>query len=512
MFGAFFDQLRQITLPKGKAGKPGGVSVTTTYNPSNPKLSAPQYREHLEDIYQSRLAGDSRTVVKGLLRSDPDFSSTKDAYLTLGDTEPSMTVFNAQGEVDETGQEQLEAVLDALFVPSDYTLGFRPVQTFRSMSERMRYMFLMRGMCIAELVLDKQKLPYEVRLADPSTIEFQEPSPGLIKMIQVGNGGVRIPLDSPTIFMHTFHQDPTDVYPTPHFVSAINTVAARQAVINALFQIMKTTGAPRLTVKIVEEVARKNMPAEISSDPVKMKAYFTDIMNSISAQITTLRPDQAFVHFDSVEPSFLDQKGVRTGMEQRVKEVMGTLDNQNQAGLKTMGTVIGRGESGVNTGSVEARMFALNTDGLNKPVAEIWSQLLTLALRLTGYDGQVLVKFTPVELRPNMELEPQRLIMQQRLLQDLSLGLISDIEYHQMMYNRLPPAGTPPLSGTGFMAPAQDAQSPSPNSDPLGRSVSGGAGASRAAKSKSVKKPVKAHNLALQLIESGEEDEDDESR
>lgn len=501
VIGGFFDSLRQVVLPKGgKAGKPGGVSVTSTYNPSNPRLSAPAYREHLDDIYQSRLAGDSRSVIKALLKSDPDFSSTKDAYLTLGDTTPEFTVYNAEGEVDPEGHLQLESVLDALFVPSDYSLGFRPVQTFRSVSERMRYMFLMRGACIAELVLDKQKLPFEVRLADPATIEFQEPAPGQIVMVQVGNGGVRINLDAPTIFMNYYHQDPTDVYPTPHFVSAINTVAARQAVINTLFQIMKTTGAPRLSVKIVEEVVRKNIPQEIVSDPVKVKAYFTDIMSTISTQISALRPDQAFVHFDSVEPTFLDQKGVRNGMEQRVKEVMSTLDNQNQAGLKTMGTVIGRGESGVNTGSVEARMFALNTDGLNKPVSEIWSQLLTLAMRLTGFDGQVVVNFTPVELRPNMELEPQRLIMQQRLLQDLSLGLISDIEYHQMMYNRLPPAGTPELSGTGFMAPAQDAASPSPNSDPLGRSVSGGAGAAKAAKSKSVKKPVR--NAALMLIEN----------
>lgn len=504
IFSAIFDaMLRPITLPKGgKAGKPGGISVTNTYNPSNEKVALPAFSDHLVDIYDDRLAvTDYRDMVKKMMVFDTDFSATKDAYLTLGDTEPSFIVYDANGEVDPAGHETLESVLDALFVPSDYSLGFRPVQTFRSVSEKMKYMFLMRGSCIAELVLDKQKLPASIRLADPKTIEFVEKEPGVLSMVQVApQGGARIALDAPTIFYHTYHQDPTEVYTKPHFVSAINTVAARQAVINTLYQIMRTTGADRLEIEVVEEVVRNNIPDEIKSDPVKVKAFFNDLLNTISAQITTLRPDQAFVHFDSVKPKYIDKKGGRAGMESRISEVTTTLDNQNQAGLKTMGTVIGRGESGVNTGSVEARMFAMNTDGLNRPVAEMWSQLLTLAMRLLGYQGSVNVRFTPVELRPHMELEPQRLIQQQRLLQDLSLGLITDIEYHMMMYNRLPAKGVPELSGTGFMdaGSAADTATPSPNSDPLGRSVSGGSKASKTAKSNSVgKKTQRASNLQL---------------
>lgn len=503
---AIFDAvLRPIVLPKGsKGGKPGGVSVTDTYSPSNPKITIPQFSDHLTDIFEDRLSiGDYRDMVKKLMVFDTDFSATKDAYLTVSDTDPVFYVYGPDGQIDPAGQQQLEFVLDALFVPSDYSLGFQPVQTFRSVSERMRYMFLMRGAVVAELVLDKQRLPFQVRLADPKTIEWQELLPGQITMIQVAPvGGARIPLDSPTIFAHFFHQDPTEVYPRPHFVSAINTVSTRQAVINTLYQIMRTTGASRLEVEIVEEVVRKNIPTEISTDPAKVKSYMAEIMNSIATQITTLRPDQAFVHYDSVKPQFLDQKGSGAGMEAKINEVITTLDNQNQAGLKTMGTVIGRGESGVNTGSVEARMFALNTDGLNKPVAELWSQILTLAMRLSGYQGNVEVSFQAAEMRPNLELEPQRLIKQQRLLQDLSLGLITDIEYHQMMYNRLPPDGTPELSGTGFMATSPaDAGAPSPNADPLGRSVGSGKGA-KTAKSKSVGKKVKA---ALALIDTDDD-------
>lgn len=508
----WFDQLLQVVLPKGKGGKPGGVSVSNTFSPTNDKVTIPQFSDHLTNIYDQRLSvNDSRDMVKFLMRNDTDFSATKDAYLTLGDQEPTFSVYGPDGQIDPTGHDTLEQIMDVMFLQNDYTLGFTPVQTFRSISERMRYMFLSRGCVVAELVLDKQRLPSTVRLADPKTIEWHEITPGVLKMIQIApQGGTRIDLDVPTIFVNFYHQDPTEIYPIPHFQSAINSVAARQAVIQTLYQIMRNNGAPRLTVKIIEEVARKNMPSDVSADPVKAKAFMADILGTITAQISSLRPDQAFVHYDTVEPAYLDQKGSRAGMEQRIGDVMSSLDNQNQAGLKTMGTVIGRGESGVNTGSVEARMFALNADGLNHPIGEIWGQVLTLALRLTGYQGYVDVGFKPVELRPELELEPQRLIKQQRLLQDLSLGLITDIEYHQMMYNRLPPKGAPELSATGFMhaAPA-GAQSPSPNSDPLGRSVSGGSKASKAAKSNGVGKKTNPRTRAANAAAFSLLNEDD---
>lgn len=63
---------------------------------------------------------------------------------------------------------------------------------------------------------------------------------------------------------------------------------------------------------------------------------------------------------------------------------------------------------------------------------------------------------------------------QDRLLKDLSRGIISDDEYHMQMYNRPRPDYAPELSGTGFyeaMGSAIDASSISPNSDPLGRSI-----------------------------------------
>ena len=141
-----------------------------------------------------------------------------------------------------------------------------------------------------------------------------------------------------------------------------------------------------------------------------------------------------------------------------VESIIKVLNSQNQAALKTVATIIGRGESGVNTASVEARVFSMSADSLNGPIADMFSDMMTLAMRLTGYEGFVTCVFDKAELRPETELEPQYLMRQSRLQNDLSLGLITDDEYHMEMYGRTRPVSAPLLQGTGFFAPARHAQ------------------------------------------------------
>jgi hypothetical protein len=134
---------------------------------------------------------------------------------------------------------------------------------------------------------------------------------------------------------------------------------------------------------------------------------------------------------------------------------------------------------------VESRIFALNADALNGPVAEIWSKALTVAMQIAGLPVFVQVKFRPSELRPSTELENHLVMRQSRLLEALSLGLITDEEFHIQMYGRFPPESAPLLSGTGFRekSEAVDPSGASPNSDPLGRAIApegGGMARSRA--------------------------------
>lgn len=468
--------LLSLLKPLLPARKPNekGTALTPSYNPASPStvLTVPTYRDHLTDIYASRISSDSRTLIKQLMQMDPDVSGAMNAFLTVADTWPIIVCKDADGVIDRAGQKTTMQLVTALTVRTDYTKGFQAPKSLTAITEACRYMILMRGAIAGELILNKAILPASIRLVDYSSLEWYEKTPGIMSPVQKTADGREVSLDIPTFMTATFRQDPTTVYTTSYFVSAINTIAARQQVINDLYRIMQLTGYPRLHVSVLEEVVLKNAPPLEVSDGVKKTQYVNTQLRAISQAIANIRPDQAFVHTDSVEVSMLNEKN--PGMALDIEPIIEALNAQNQAGLRTMATILGRGTMGVNTASVEARIFALNAQALNEPVADFLSQMLTLALRLTGSESRVEVTFQEVELRSTLELETQKVVRSTRLLHELSLGMISDDEYHLQMHGRLAPDDAPLLSGTNFDAPAPevDTDDISANSDAMGRSVS----------------------------------------
>lgn len=481
----------QIVLPKGKPAE-AGTAVTNTYNASavDQVLGAPDYRSHLKNLFDTRQAENSQDLMRELFKQDPDVSAAVFAYLTVADTQPVFLVKTPDGQLDPAGQQTLQNLLTVLTTRMDYSTGFLRKPSMRAICEELRYMLLLRGGIAAELVVNKEFFPTELRQVDTATLEWKEPSPGrYVPEQKPAGGGNNISLDIPTFFVSFFRRDPTNIYTESTFVSAINTIAARQQVINDLYRIMQMTGYPRMEVTVLEEVILKNCPADIKTDEAKKTRYVNTVIAQIQAAVTSLRPDQAFVHTDSVQPGIMNERA--PGMAIDINSVIGVLNAQNQAALKTMATVIGRGESGVNTASVEARVFSMNAEAVNGPIAELLSGLLTLGLRFHGSLSMVECYFRPVEMRSDLELEPQYTMRASRLMTDLSLGLITDAEYTLEMYGRLPLPGATPLSGTGFMQsnPASvDTEKVSPNSDPLGRSIAP-EGGTKAARSGATKKP-----------------------
>ncbi len=480
----------QIVSPKRKA-KNGGAALTETYNVQAPQnvLTVPVYQDHLTDVFTSRQSDDSRTLMKQLFKHDPDVSAAVNSYLTLANTPMIIVARDLEGEIDRQATRDLLKAVRALTSPTDYTLGFQLKKDMESICEELRYMALLRGGIGAELVLNKKLVPHEIRNVDLGSIQWYEKKPGEFKPVQkrVGSND-EISLDIPTFFVSFFRRDPTSIYSYSSFVSAINTIAARQQVINDLYRIMQKTGYPRMDIKVVEEVLMKNAPTNLRTDTNKLSAWANARMGEIRSAFENVRADQAFLHFDSIEPKILNDK--TPGMAVDISSVIETLNAQNQAGLKTMATVIGRGTSGVNTGSVEARIAAMNADELNQPVAEVLGRIFSFLLHSVGYQGFAEVKFAKAELRPDTELEPQLTLKAARLRTDLSLGLITDDEYHLWLHGRLRPESAPELSGTNFeSAPSigVDAEQVSPNGDPLGRSLTGEGSAQKAARGNAVK-------------------------
>lgn len=488
--------LLQIIAPK-KAAK-GGKAYTATYNPgsSDRPLAVPQFREHLNDIYTDRINDDSKTLIKKLFVNDPDMSAAVNGYLTLANTEPVIYVEDLDGQIDQEATKSLYQVIDLITRPTDYTLGWSFKQSLSQICADMRYMGLMRGMMSCELVFDKQMKPQSIKLLDGSSIEWYEKKSGEYKPTQKVSGDPPyIDLDMPTVFISFFRRDPTTLYPASFFVSAINTIAARQQVINDLYRIMQVTGFPRMEITVMEEILLKRAPANIKNDANALNSWVAARVAELSTLFSNVRPDQAVAHTDAVEIDTLNDK--KPGNALDITNVIETLNAQNQAALKTMATVLGRGSAGVNTSSVEARLAAMFADELNEPLAELLSNLFSFILHQNGYQGFARIYFRNAELRPDLELEPQLTLKAARLRQDLSDGIITDAYYHLEMYGQLPPDGAPELSGTGFMNPAPDMADAAASStnggggDALSRSLS--SPGKKMSKSKAVKQsPAKS--------------------
>lgn len=454
-----------------KSAKAGGTSVTDTYKAGNTEvLSAPNYYEHLTDIYTSRHSSNSQTLLKDLFRTDPDCSAAVNAYLTMSDTDLVYIVKDGNGELSQDGTKQLFSILDQITRRNDYTLGYQYKASLNEIRANLKYMLLLRGSIGVELVVDKLMQPSELRNVDMYYVKWYEKKAGEYKpQLETTESGEKISLDIPTFFTASFRRDPTSPYTYSYFVSAINTIAARQQVINDLYRIMKITGYPRIDITVMEEVALKNVPAAIKDDPAKVKEWVSNLVSSAANIFTSVAADQPVAHTDSMSVKIINDKAA--GVTLQISEVVETLNAQNQAALKSVSSVLGRGSSGVNTASVEAQVFAKNADQINKPIDYILSEALTLAMRLQGFDGNVEIQSRPVELKPEIELEAQKVMRQSRLMEELSLGTISDEEYHILNNGRIPLWNYPKLSGTNFRSNQVNTADVSSNSDPLGRAI-----------------------------------------
>lgn len=465
-----------------------GIALTPTWwwTPPGAWRPLPSYRDHLVDLSTQRLAYSSQTLMDLLGTHDPDVSSAIHANLTVAATDPIVLIRDTVGNLVPGAYKAFYQMIQLLTHELDPTKGYQRKATLRWTSEQLRYMVMLRGACALELVTDTNFVPTELRLVDPASVRWIEDTPGNYKPIQFAYGlGVPIDLDIPTFYWAYHRTSPISVYPYSPFVSAINTITARQQAISDLFRIMRINGSPRVEVKVIEQVIKNSAPANIQQNPDALRAFVNQQIMLLQNQFAGIQADQAIVHTDAVELSVLNER--TPGLTMNVEPVIATFNAQNQAALKTMSTILGRGESGVNTASVEARMFSLHADALNHPVAEALSRAFTFALRLVGYPVTVELKFRPAELRPDTELEPMRMVRQSRVLQALSLGMMTDEEAHLELFGRLPPPGTPKLSGTNFQAQtgAVDTDAISPNSDPMGRSVA--PAGTEAAKSNSVR-------------------------
>jgi hypothetical protein len=236
--------------------------------------------------------------------------------------------------------------------------------------------------------------------------------------------------------------------------AALQAVLADTEFTNDVRRTIKRALHPRLDANIDYEKFRDAMPPEVSGDAEKMQEWTDAFIQSVSDTVNGLEPDDALVHFDSVKFDYLNNGNVTLNKEY---EVLQSMTNAKMAtGAKAPPAVLGHGSGSQNVASTESALFARYCEGVQNKVNSIISRSLTLGVRLLGHDVYVVFGFDRVDLRPDSELEAFRAMKQSRVLEQLSIGLISDEEASIRLTGQLPPAGAPKLSGTFFKSGATD--------------------------------------------------------
>lgn len=444
--------------PKVRSGQ---ASLPSHLRTAKPDTKSPFQRpDNLlanTDVTTLRVGNDSREVIAKFSRQTPDLSAAVTAYVRVGITSGYTAVANnPDGTINPDATRALQQLLTWFNVLNDYTLGYDDGGSIRSISEQWAWELMQQGAMAGELVLNKLRLPDKVQPLSVRHIRWLPSSDGKKLVPQQFIAGQQIPLDIPTFFYVALDGDLTNPYAVSPIEPAIQAVLFSAQFMNDLRRVVRKAIHPRVDVEIDEEKFRKLVPPEISADATKMMEWMNAVIRQVEQQINGLEPEDALVHFNTMGIEVLDHGNTNLSNEYQVVE--GMANAKLAAGAKVMPTVLGQGKGTSNTASAETLMFMKYVEGtVWAKLNEMWSKMLTLAVRLFGHDVSVDFRFNAIDLRPESELEAFKTMSQSRVLELLSLGFLTDEEASIRLTGRLPPAGFKSLSGTMFMTPVKAA-------------------------------------------------------
>lgn len=410
------------------------------------------------DIATYRTSNDTRTVVRDLAASNPDLSATINSYLRVGiPTEYSVIARDPDGVINVEATKLAQELLRRLTYLGDVSLGYNPVSDLQSLSESLAKELLQYGSMALELALDKQRLPLYLNAVSVTKLQFKEEDGGVYPVQVIA--GNEISLDIPTFFYISLDQDLLTAYSSSFMEPAIQAVLADTAFLNDLRKSMQRVIQPRLIATIIEDKVKASAPPEIASDPEKMGQLYSRLIGEMTTLLNDLQPEEALVSFDNVKYDMLKGEGASGNIADTLAIVQKLIESKLAAGAKSMPAILGRDSSG-STATTSAMLFLKNANIIRTKLNTIYSRMLTQAVRLMAQDVYVEFTYAELDLRPQAELEAYRAMYQSRILEQLSLGFITDEEASIKLTGNLPREGHVPLSGTMFKSAKVDTANP----------------------------------------------------
>ena len=443
------DVLAALPEPKVKPKQQTVASFSKRAKTANgdQKLTETDRKTANTDLTTLRTGTSTKSTIRDLAKVSPDLSAavyaTQRLVVTRGFTAVAR---NHDGTANPQGTAALQQVIARMNYLGDYSDGFSAFLTLHSCAEALCKEMRLTGSLAGELVLDKARLPARIQPISTTQLEFWEDASGYAYPVQKVNGN-DVNLDIPTFFYEALDQDLLTAYSDSPLESALQPVLSDTEFTNDVRRTIKRALHPRLEAIIESEGFRKAMPLEVKGDAEKERDFQNAFIAAVEATVNGLEPDDALVHFDNIEFSYLNNGNVTLNKEWETLQAM--VDAKVATGTKVPPAVLGHGAGSQNVASTETMLFVRYCEGIQLKLNSFFSRAFTLAVRLMGYDVYVEFAFDRIDLRPDSELEAFRAMKQERVLEQLSFGFITDDEASILLTGKLA-ANPTSLSGTMF--------------------------------------------------------------
>lgn len=337
-----------------------------------------------------------------LTDAHPDVSFALWNFLRLGNTPYNVTVKKLKtGKRDSAGEKLIKEFFQRLEAPN--IVRYEPSHSIDKLLNQLLMSVVVRGACSLELVLtnDLSDVAF-IAPVEPSTITFQFQNDRYVPY----QDRDKVSLDIPTFFYETLDERIDEPYGRSPILGALNMIMFQMQVLNDIKAVVHNQGYPRFDITILEDVLLQRMPISIRNNEQAKQKWLNDKLKEIIDMYNNLEVDDTFVHYNSVEVNMVGGKsGSGGGAMIDPQKLMQAIDGLITAGLKTLSTILGRRSTG-NTESfakMEIKLYLKGVEAIQGVVERIMSRALTLYLNIVGKQGIVEFKFSPVEVRTELE-------------------------------------------------------------------------------------------------------------
>ena len=436
---------KPIVLPKGLSAVVKSRTIESKSASGAPILN-PDSSWITRDPRTLRAQGQITEAIRILAKENGNLSTALFDMVQIADSGIRVAAFvPGTNEFSEEGTILANSIIASMDTLYDYTRGFgkkRPVSML--VQTLLRETAITSG-CAMELVLDKARFPERFQAVDYSTLEWVSDGKGSKYPRQVGFGDP-VKLDIPTFYAESLHQEMNTAYGTSIFRASLDSLFQSSDFLADARRVLFKSGHSRLVVALDSEKIRASAPKDVQNDDKKLLTFMNSVKESVEDSLKDLAPEDAVVAFDSVEFETQDIGGKKadyTGL-------MTAYANMEATGLKTPPSILGMRSAGSQSlSNSETLIFLKSAKALQGPAGVLLSRALTTSCRLYGSDVYVKVTFNDIDLRPESELEAFKTMKEARILQRLSLGLITDAQAAYELDLPHNPAA-PKLSGTNF--------------------------------------------------------------